>query len=165
MPRPEARILSTGGLALAGILIALAQTHAGETPQQKLHAVERELEQGRTQQEQLQRQADALALELQMLRADGIREAGVVQSREATLSALEVQLQSLAADEAQKRDVIARNHSHEARLLAALARLALNPPEVLALGPLAPEDAVRTGMLLGNTVPRLRSEARRSSRP
>jgi len=159
VPRPEARILPTVGFALAGILIALAQTRADETPQQKLRTVEHELEQGRIQQEQLQRQVDALALELQILRADGIRAAEVVQSREATLSTLEAQLQSLAADEAQKRDVIARNHSHEAQLLAALARLALNPPEVLALGPLAPEDAVRTGILLGNTVPRLRWEA------
>ena len=159
VPPPEARTLAAAGLALAGTLLALAPARADETPQQKLRAVERELEQGRTQQEQLTRQADALALELQTLRADGIRAAESVQAHESTLSTLEAQLQSLSADETQKRDVITRNRAHEAALLAALARLALNPPEVLALGPLAPEDAVRTGILLGNTVPRLQSEA------
>ncbi len=160
MPRPEARLLSSAGLALAGILLVLAAAHADDTPQQKLDSVEHQLQQGRTRQEQLQRQADALAQELQALRSDGIRAAGAVQTREATLSALEAQLQSLAANEAQKRDIILSNRARESELLRALARLALDPPEALAFGPLAPEDAVRTGILLGGTVPRLQSEAR-----
>lgn len=157
---PEARIPFGAGLALAVTLIVLTAALADETPQQKLRSVERELEQGRKQQEELSRQADALALELQSLREGGIRAAEAVQAREAALSTLEAQLQSLGVDEAQKRAVIARNHAQEAELLAALARLARNPPEVLALGPLTPEDAVRTGILLGGTVPRLQSEAR-----
>jgi len=144
---------------LAGTLLALAAARADETPQQKLRAVEQQLEQGRTQQEQLTRQALGLATELEALRSDGIRAAEAVQTRESTLSTLESQLQSLRAAEAQKQAEIARDHAHEAELLAALARLALNPPEVLALGPLAPEDAVRTGILLGSTVPRLQAEA------
>ena len=159
MPPPEARTVSTAGLVLAGTLLALASARADETPQQKLRAVQQQLEQGRSQQEQLTHQADALAQELEALRADGIRAAEAVQARESTLSTLEAQLQSLGADEAQKQAQIAHDRAHEAELLAALARLALNPPEVLALGPLAPEDAVRTGILLGNTVPRLQSEA------
>jgi murein hydrolase activator len=157
--RPEGLPLSTAGIVLAGTLIVLFPAHADETPQQKLRSVEQQLQQGKSQQEQLTRQADALAQELQALRADGIRAADAVQSRETALSALEAQLQSLAADEAQKQAAITRDHTHEAALLAALARLALDPPEVLALGPLAPEDAVRTGILLGNTVPRLQAEA------
>lgn len=160
MSPPEARTLAAAGLALAGTFLALAPVLADETPEQKLRAVERELKQGRTQQDQLTRQADALALELLTLRADGIRAAESVQAREEALSTLEAQLQSLSADEAQKRDVITRNRAQEAELLAALSRLALNPPEALALGPLAPEDAVRTGILLGGAVPRLQSEAR-----
>ena len=157
---PEARIPFGAGLALAVTLIVLTPSLADETPRQKLRSVEQELEQGRQQQEELTRQADALALELQSLRADGIRAAEAVQAREAALSTLEAQLQSLGLDETQKRGVITRNHAQEVGLLAALARLALNPPEALALGPLAPEDAVRTGILLGSTVPRLQSEAR-----
>ena len=163
MPRPEALALSTAGLVLAGTLIAVLSAKAEETPQQKLRSVEQQLQRGRTQQEQLTRQADALAQELQALRADGIRSAEAVQSRETTLSTLETRLQSLAADEAQKQAEITRDRAHEAELLAALARLALDPPEVLALGPLAPEDAVRTGILLGNTVPQLQAEAHKLS--
>ena len=49
--------------------------------------------------------------------------------------------------------------------LGAVAGLALLALIVLALGPLAPEDAVRTGILLGNTVPRLRSEAQAHLQP
>jgi septal ring factor EnvC (AmiA/AmiB activator) len=157
---PEARTLSAAGLALAGTLIVLAPASGGETPQQKLRSVERELQQGREQQEELTRDADALELELQALRADGIRAAEAVQTHETALSALEVQLRLLSTEAAQKQDVIARNHAQEAQLLAVLARLALNPPEALALGPLAPQDAVRTGILLGRTAPRLQQEAR-----
>ena len=159
MPPPEARTLSTAGLLVAGSLLALVSARADETPQQKLRAVQQELDQGRSQQDRLTHQADALSQELQVLRADGIRAADAVQAREATLSTLETHLQSLAADEARTQAKIVHDHAHEAELLAALARLALNPPEVLALGPLAPEDAVRTGILLGNAVPRLRAEA------
>jgi len=159
VPRPQAPTLSTAGLVLVGSLIALFSARAEESPQQKLRSVEKQLEQGRTQQDQLTHQADALAQELQALRADGIRAAEAVQARETALSAIEAQLQSLAAEEAQKQTAIARDLAHEGALLAALARLALDPPEVLALGPVAPEDAVRTGILLGNTVPLLQAEA------
>jgi septal ring factor EnvC (AmiA/AmiB activator) len=159
VPRPEARALFTAALAVAGSLVAATPARAEETPEQKLRAVQRQLEQGRTQQDELTRQAETLALDLATLQADGVRAAGAVQTRETVLSTLEAQLQSLTADEAQKRAVVARDHAHEAELLAALARLALNPPEALVLGPLAPEDAVRSGILLGETVPRLQSEA------
>jgi septal ring factor EnvC (AmiA/AmiB activator) len=159
VPRPEVRTLSTAALLLAGTVLALVSARADETPEQKLRAVQQQLDQGRSQQDQLTRQADSLSQEMQALRSDGIRAADAVQAREAMLTTLEAQLQSLAADEAQKQAMIARDHAHETELLAALARLALNPPEVLALGPLAPEDAVRTGILLGSTVPRLQAEA------
>jgi septal ring factor EnvC (AmiA/AmiB activator) len=159
VPQPEARTVSTAGLVLAGSLLALAAARADETPQQKLRSVQQQLEQGQAQQDQLTHQADALNQELDTLRTDGIRAAEAVQAREGTLSALEAQLKSLGADEARKQAQFVHDRAHEAQLLAALARLALNPPEVLALGPLAPEDAVRTGILLGDTVPRLQSEA------
>jgi septal ring factor EnvC (AmiA/AmiB activator) len=89
---PEARIPFGAGLGLAVTLIVLTAALADETPQQKLRSVERELEQGRKQQEELSRQADALALELQSLREGGIRAAEAVQAREAALSTLEAQL-------------------------------------------------------------------------
>src|SRR5262249_61754916 len=100
---PEARAFSTAALLLAGTLLAFASASADETPQQKLGVVERELERGRTQQEQLTRQADALAQELQALRTEGVRAAERVQAREATLATLEAQMQSLATEEAQRQ--------------------------------------------------------------
>jgi septal ring factor EnvC (AmiA/AmiB activator) len=159
VPPPEARALSVAALVLASGLIALTPAYSEETPEQKLQAVQRQVEQSRARQKGLARQAEALALELARLRADGLRAAEAVQAREATLSTLEAQLQSLVDDETQKRAMIARDRDREAELLAALARLALYPPEALALGPLEPEDAVRTAILLGETAPRLQSEA------
>jgi septal ring factor EnvC (AmiA/AmiB activator) len=144
---------------MAGLLAVLSPGSAQEAPQEKLRAVEQQLGRSRSQQDELTRQAEALALELGTLRAESVKSAEAAQAHETMLSTLEAQLQSLTADETQKRSVLARDRAHEAELLSALARLALNPPEALALGPLAPEDAIRSGILLGNAVPRMQQEA------
>ncbi len=139
--------------------MASATAAAEQAPQQKLQSVEQQLDQSKNRQDALAKQADALASELATLRADSVQAAEAAQSHERTLSDLETQLASLAADETAKKSIIDRDRGHEADLLAALARLARNPPEALAFGPAAPADAIRTGMLLGATVPRLEAEA------
>jgi len=163
VPRPDCRGLFL--LALAGALLAFTPgSSAEEKPQEKLKSVEHELDQGRAQQQQLEQTAEALAEELANLRVDGVDAAEEAQAHEAAATALETQLKSLTADEAAKAGALARDRAHEAELLAALARLALNPPEALALGPMAPEDAIRSGLLLGTTVPGLQAEALALSR-
>ena len=162
MPPPDPRRLLF--LALAGALLAVTPASAEEQPQDKLKSVERQLDQGRQKEQQLQETAEALAEELANLRSDGVQAAEEAQAHEAAVTALEAQLKSLTGDEAAKTEALARDRAHEAELLAALARLARNPPEALALGPMAPEDAIRSGILLGATVPRLQAEALALSR-
>jgi septal ring factor EnvC (AmiA/AmiB activator) len=162
VPRPDRRRLAL--LALAGSLLVLSPAAAEEKPQEKLKAVEQQLDQGRTRENELEKTADALADELANLRTDSVQAAEEAQVHEAAVSELETQLKGLSADEAAKTKALALGRAHEADLLAALARLARNPPEALALGPLAPEDAIRSGLLLGATVPQLQARAQALSR-
>jgi len=162
VPRPDPRPLLI--LALVGALLAVTPAAAEDKPQEKLKSVERQLDQGRAQAQQLQETAEALAEELAALRADGVQAAEEAQAHETAATELETQLKSLTGDESAKTEALARDRAREAELLAALARLARNPPEALALGPMAPEDAIRSGLLLGATVPRLQAEALALSR-
>jgi len=157
--RPEPHSLLTAALALAGMVMAHPAADAEDTPQDKLHGVEQQIDRSRSEQAELSKQADALAVELAALRADTVAIAKAAQAHEAMLSELEGEIRSLSADEAQKRAAVERDRGHEAELLAALARLARNPPEALALGPETPTDAIRSGLLLGAAVPQLQAQA------
>lgn len=160
MPRPEpSRSFAPFALA-ATLLVVASPAGADQAPQKQLQSVEQQLDQSRSKQDALSKQAEALASELASLRADSVQAAEAAQAHERTLSDLEDQLAALTADEAVKKGAIERDRAREADLLAALARLARNPPEALAFGPAQPSDAIHTGMLLGDTVPRLESEAR-----
>jgi septal ring factor EnvC (AmiA/AmiB activator) len=149
-------------LLLAGVLIC-GSARAGETPQQRLETVEKALQESRDKQAQYAREAEALAQEIDALRADGIAAAKTAQEHEAALSALEEQLAQLAADEVRKAAELKRRHADQEQLLMALARLARNPPEGLALAPGEPLDAVRSALLMGAAVPPLEARARRLS--
>jgi septal ring factor EnvC (AmiA/AmiB activator) len=144
---------------MSGLLLVCTAARADEAPAQRLHAVEQEMDRSRTQQDQLTKQAEALAAELATLRADMVQAAETAQADEAALSDLERQIRSLSAEAAEKQAGVERNRGREAQLLAALARLARNPPEALAFGPESPADAIRSGLLLGAAVPQLEAEA------
>ena len=144
---------------MSALLLACTAAHADEAPAKRLHAVEQEMDRGRTQQDELTKQADALAAELATLRADMVQAAQTEQADETTLSELERQIRSLTGEAAEKQAGLERNRAREAQLLAALARVARNPPEALAFGPETPADAIRSGLLLGAAVPQLEAEA------
>lgn len=163
MPRPELSSLAPLPLLLAGLLVC-AGAHADDTPQQQLKSVQQQLEESRQKQADYARQAEALAGEIAALRAQSVTLAKAAQEHEAALSALENQLAALAAEEASKAAALQQHRAAQRQLLMALERLALNPPEALALAPGAPVDAVRSAMLMGAAVPPLQAEARRLSR-
>jgi len=157
--RPDRGTLFTFALISSGLLAVSWPVDAQEAPADKLHSVEQQIDRGLSQQDALTKQADALAVELATLRADLVQAAEAEQKQESALSDLERQVQTLSDQAAQAQADVDRNRAHEAELLAALARLARNPPEALAFGPETPTDAIRSGLLLGATVPKLQTEA------
>jgi murein hydrolase activator len=134
---------------------------AADTPQQQLKSLEKQLQDSRDSQAQFAKAAEALAQEIAKLRADSIATAKTAQIHESALSNLEEQLGVLNAEEAQKAAELARHRAQQQQLLMALARLARNPPEGMALAPGDPLDAVRSALLMGAAVPPLEAQARR----
>ncbi len=159
MRRAERITLRALPLVAASVLFVLSAEAANKLEEQ-LRDVERQIDRGQQEQSDLAKQATALATELATLRADSLRAAEAAQTHETRLSELDERLRNLSAEEAEKRAEMLRDHAHEAQLLVALSRLARNPPEAMALGPMSPEDAIRSGLLLGAAVPQLEAEAR-----
>lgn len=131
------------------------EARADDTPQDRLHAVEQELEQGRQQQQQLKEQASSLAAELERLRIEEVAAAQSAQAHEEALTRLEAQVATLAAEQQAKSDELIRRRDAETQLVTALLRLARNPPSGLALTEGSPVDLLRGGILLSAAVPPL----------
>ena len=164
MPRLRRFPSATLPLLLLAGLLACPAARADDTPQQQLKVLQQQLEESRQKQADYARQAEALAQEITELRQRSVALAKAAQQHEAVLSALEDQLAALGAEEKSKEAALNQHRATQRRLLMALERLALNPPEALALSPGAPVDAMRSAMLMGAAVPPLEAEARRLSR-
>jgi septal ring factor EnvC (AmiA/AmiB activator) len=154
VPRPERRRQFATPLFLAALL-SCACAHADDTPQDKLQAVEKALEAGRQQQEELNQQAAFLAAELERMRVEEVAAAQSAQAHEEALTRLEAQVATLTQEQQVKSDELNRQRQVQTQLVTALLRLARNPPSGLALTEGAPVDLLRGGILLSAAVPPL----------
>jgi septal ring factor EnvC (AmiA/AmiB activator) len=140
---------------LLAVMLSCAPARADDTPQDRLHAVEEELEQSRQQQQQLSQQAVSLAAELERLRIQEVAAAQSAQAHEEALTRLETQVAALANEQQAKSDELIRRRQAQTQLVTALLRLARNPPSGLALAEGSPIDLLRGGILLSASVPPL----------
>ena len=160
MPRPEP-VKIVAALLLAGLVLAgPAAAQSKSSPQQKLDDIQKALTQSRAQHDALAKQADDLAAQLQTLRDGEVKAAAAAQAHESALTDLEGKLGNLGAAEAAKSRELDRQRAGEASLLMALARLARDPPEALALAPQDPVSSLRGGILMGRAVPPIERRAR-----
>ena len=151
-----------GARLLAVTLMALclaAPATAQGTDSRKLEDVERALAQDRSRADALTRAAEALKLEIRMLRAESIAAARQAQSREDRLSEIESRLAVLERQETAKRAQLRSRHQQLTGTLAALQRIALVPPEALLAAPGSPVETVRSAMLLRVAIPAIESRA------
>lgn len=152
-----ARILRlTGVLLLAGAfaLPAMAQ-------EDRLKAIERQLQQDQAQAEKLHRRAEAIEAEIQVLRAASIEAARRAQDYETRLFTLEAKLGELERREADKVAGLKARRTQLRGTLAALQRIALQPTDALIVAPGSPVDTVRSAMLLRVAIPEIERRARR----
>jgi septal ring factor EnvC (AmiA/AmiB activator) len=160
VPRPEP-VKIVAALLLAGLVLAgPAAAQSKSSPQQKLDDIQKALTQSRAQHDALAKQADDLAAQLQTLRDGEVKAAAAAQAHESALTDLEGKLGNLGAAEAAKSRELDRQRAGEASLLMALARLARDPPEALALAPQDPVSSLRGGILMGRAVPPIERRAR-----
>ena len=125
----------------------------------RLEEVERALDEGRKRSRRLKRQADSLAGDVKRLGRLLVTAARTIQDHEAAVSSLEVRLARLGREEAEKTSGLSRRRGQFTRVMMALERLALIPPEALIVQPLSPSDTVRGAILLRAAMPEIERRA------
>jgi septal ring factor EnvC (AmiA/AmiB activator) len=138
---------------------AYAAEKAPEKNARKLKEVEGALESGRLKEGALSREAEALAKEVEFLRTKSVESARSAQDREEAISALERRLEKLNAELARRTAAVGNQHAQLVRLLGALERIALRPPEMLIALPATPNDTVRSALLLRTAVPSVQAQS------
>lgn len=99
------------------------------------------------------------AAELQDLRQQCVAAAETAQQDERALLNAQRAIVLLGRDAGATERELRETRTEQAQLLAALARLARNPPEAFGLAPEAPLDRIRTGMLVQSAGPAFARDA------
>ncbi|MHA1568285.1 MAG: murein hydrolase activator EnvC family protein [Alphaproteobacteria bacterium] len=166
MPRPDGHASAGPGrraIRLASVLL-LVPLVAGAAEKDgaanRLKEVERQLEETRGREANLEERESALDHEVLALRAAAISAAKAVHSRDSALSRLETRLAAMATEAAEKSARLDQRRDQLAGTLAALTRLARVPPSAALALPMAPADTVRGALLLRAAVPALETRAR-----
>lgn len=145
-------------------MVAAGPAPADEPPPEAtpgdLTQVERDLEESRGLQTELDVQAGMLDREVSELRAEMITVSLGIMAQHEILLEVEREMAVLEADEAERVARLTARRETLALLLAGLTRLARVPPESLIARPEAPLDTVRTAVLLRAAMPAIEAEAR-----
>lgn len=159
-PRIPARLgaLLIAGV-LAGILASPPATAESEGSGSRLKEVEKALEAQRARQIALKKKSRDLARSVTRLRRASIGIANRTQGLERKVAELEDKITALANREQTMRSALHQRRFELGRLLAALQRLAHNPPEALIAQPGTPVDTLRSAVVLRGTLPQVEARA------
>ena len=160
---PSAPVLSKRhSLLLATALSVLgAAAYAQTSPSpQDLTAIQKQIEQGKAQQEELKAKAAQLDKEISDLQAEAVKAAHEVQDTETQVTELEDTLAALSDEEQEKSAALETERAHLTQAVLALQRLSTQPREALLFSSETPIDAARTARLLGIITPELDARAR-----
>lgn len=152
-------LLVAGWLAVpAGGAFALSpDADAGR----RLGDVERALDAGRKQAQDLEIMTAGLESEVRRLQRDRVAAARAIQDSEAEILRLEARLARLARSEAAKSARLTARRGQSVGVLMALQRLALHPPEAMIAQPMSLSQTVRSAILLRAAVPEIERRADR----
>ena len=139
-----------------------AQTNNGEPSRgvRALEDVEQKLEQKREESDILRMRAAELKDELRTLNARLITAARRVQNQESSLSAIEETLARLNREMKTKEARLNERREQFSGVVMALTRMSRVPTEALIVQPMAPNDMIRSAILLKAAVPSLEGQAR-----
>src|SRR5258707_5220470 len=147
--RPEPAVASASairpGVVLAAAWLALAPAAHGEGAGD-LDKVEKALRNEQLRAARLENKEAALDSEVERLQNDLVSAARRAQDGEDQIAGLESTLTTLVDSAAAKSADLAGRRAQLGRTLAALERLALQPPQALLLSPERPADTVRTAL-------------------
>lgn len=141
-----------------GLLVAPAPAQeAGRS----VEDIESQAEADRARARALREKARALSEEVRALKAESVAVARRAQNLESELSAIEATLTTLEDEQRAKRKALRDRRAQMIDTLAAVQRIAAQPPAALAVAPGSPLEVVRGAMLLRVAVPRIEARAAR----
>jgi septal ring factor EnvC (AmiA/AmiB activator) len=147
-------------VALSGVLGA-AVAYAQTTPDPgDLNAIQKQIEQSKAQQDELNAKAASLDKEIADLQAEAVKAAHQVQDTESQVTELEDTLAALSDEEQEKSTALEAERARLTRAVLALQRLSTQPREALLFSSESPIDAARSARLLGIITPELDARAR-----
>ncbi len=153
-----------GVWAAPAILLAAAlvfgAVHAAPSSGKKLEDVEKQLEAGRQKETALGREAESLSKEAEELRTKAVEAARTTQDREEEITTIERKLDKLNAELASRTAALGGKRAQLIQLLAALERIAIQPPEALIAMPETPSDTIRSALLIRAAVPAIEDRSR-----
>lgn len=156
MPQSEVRNAVLAGLTA---VLVIASCAALAQDRRDLRKLERQIESSREKQEALERKQKSIDRDLAKLRGELIRTARSAQEHEALLTNLETKIPELEKEASRRSEQLEAQRRQMTGTLAALERLARNPPQALLLSGAAPVEVVRSALLLRTAIPQLRSRA------
>lgn len=143
---------------LAGLFPAsfsFAATESSASAKSELSRVTSQIEQAKKEHKQLREKAQSVQKEILDVRKKMVAAAGSIQEQEESLSRLEQKLMEFEAQQALMKKRLDIRKAQRMHVLAALQSLAFKPTEALLAQPLAPQDTLRSALLLREAVPRL----------
>jgi septal ring factor EnvC (AmiA/AmiB activator) len=130
------------------------------TAADQLRAAQKKLDDARGKALALQKKAEELEQDIQRIREGLVAAARVIQHHEHRIDELETRLAELNQRRQEIQDQFKERRAQLGQVLAALQRMARNPPEALIAQPISPADTVRSAILLRAVLPRLEGDAR-----
>jgi septal ring factor EnvC (AmiA/AmiB activator) len=152
------------GMVAAALCLALAAAtppHSALAQSDRdLRKIEGEIAKDKKRQSDLDERAKSISGEIGALRRQLIKAARDVQEHEAHMSQLEDKLAELNTEADRRRTALLARRQQMQGTLAAMERLARNPPHALLLTPGTPLDVARSAVLLRAAVPHIQTRAR-----
>ena len=127
---------------------------------QSLESVEQKLERKRLENKRLKAEAAKLKSEVKDLNVNMVQAASRVQEQEVKVLKIENELSDLSRVAKLKEDSLRQRGDQFSGVIMALTRMSRTPTEALIVQPMAPEDMVRSAILLRSAVPQLENSAR-----
>ncbi|MDH5488627.1 MAG: peptidoglycan DD-metalloendopeptidase family protein [Rhodospirillaceae bacterium] len=137
----------------------VAQSQSTNNAEQSLESVEKNLARKKLESEKLKSAASKLKAEVDKLNIIMVAAAKRVQDHEEKVFEIESQLSDLRRNAKIKEDRLADRANQFSGVLMALTRMSRIPTEALVVQPMAPEDMVRSAILLRSAVPQLENSA------
>ena len=152
-----------GALFVLGICLAATPAVSGPAVanelENKLEAIQQDMDKSREKRAGLDRTAKKAATELQSIKRQGVNLARKMHRHSADANRIEAQLIALEKQERTKSKKMQQRKAQLAATLAALQRIARMPTATLVAIPQSTDKTIRTAILLRAAVPELQRDA------